>query len=97
MKFNIYNYDNEPIEVDTGDKEIKYIVVTVITGDEIIYIIYEDGTMKHYRSDCSLRALYDGNYLVPKERIQEWISLEKTAQGEISYHRLEKFKEKGEE
>nr|DAR88066.1 MAG TPA: hypothetical protein [Caudoviricetes sp.] len=93
MKFNIYNYANEPTEVDTGDKEIRYIVVTVISGDEIIYIIYENETIEHYRSDYSAMVFYDGDYLVPKERIQEWIDLEKTARKEISYYRLEVFEE----
>ncbi len=93
MKFNIYNYDNEPTEVDTGDKEIKYIKVEVVTGDEWIQIHYEDGTESHYRSDRASINFYDGDYSVPKERIQEWIDLEKVTNRTISYYRLEVFEE----
>ena len=93
MKFNIYNYDNEPTEVDTGDKEIKYIKVEVVTGDEWIQIHYEDGTERHYRSDRASINFYDGDYSVPKERIQEWIDLEKVTNRTISYYRLEVFEE----
>lgn len=93
MKFNIYNYDNEPTEVDTGDKEIKYIKVEVVTGDEWIQIHYEDGTESHYRSDRASINFYDGDYSVPKEKIQEWIDLEKVTNRTISYYRLEVFEE----
>ena len=93
MKFNIYNYDNEPTEVDTGNKEIKYIKVEVVTGDEWIQIHYEDGTESHYRSDRASINFYDGDYSVPKERIQEWIDLEKVTNRTISYYRLEVFEE----
>ena len=92
MKFNIYNYDNEPTEVDTGDKEIKYIKVEVVTGDEWIQIHYEDGTESHYRSDRASINFYDGDYSVPKEKIQEWIDLEKVTNRTISYYRLEEIR-----
>ena len=97
MKFNIYNFYNEPTEIDSGDKEICYITVELITGDEWIYIKYEDGTMGRYGSDVKLVTFCFSSYIVPKERIREWIDLEKTAQGTVSYYRLEKFKEKEEE
>ena len=93
MKFNIYNYDNEPTEVDTGDKEIKYIKVEVVTGDEWIQIHYEDGTESHYRSDRASIHFYDGDYSVAKEKIKEWIDLEKVTNRTISYYRLEVFEE----
>lgn len=96
MKFNIYNYNNEPTEIDIGNKEIEYITVEVISGDEWIHIHYEDGTKSHYRSDTALIPLYDGGYIVRKEEIQKWIELEKVTYDTISYHRLEKFTEEEE-
>lgn len=30
MKFNIYDYQNKPTRIDTGDREIEYIDVYVI-------------------------------------------------------------------
>ena len=93
MKFNIYNFMNEATEVETEDKEIKFIMVSVISGDEFIQIHYEDGTESHYRSDRASINFYDGDYSVPKERIQEWIDLEKVTNRTISYYRLEVFEE----
>ena len=85
MKFNIYNYDNVSTSVDTGDKEIEYITV------EVIHIHFTDGTRSHYKSDVALVDFYDGDYVVQKERIQEWIDLEKVTNKTISYYRLEVF------
>ena len=97
MKFNIYNYNNEPTEVDTGDKEIRFITVEVISGNEWIHIHYEDGIINHCKSRVALIYLYEGEYTIPKERIQEWIDLEKVTDKNISYHRLEVFGEDEEE
>lgn len=93
MKFNIYDYDNEPTEVDTGDKEISCIMIEVIAGNEFIHIIYEDGTIKHCSSERASISLYEGGYTVLKGRIQEWIDLEKVTDEFIPYYRLEKFEE----
>ena len=90
MKFNIYNFINLATEIDTGDKEIDFIRVEVISGDELVHIFYSDGTRDHYKSDTAFIAFYDGGYEVPKERIQEWIDLAKTKKT-ISYYRLEVF------
>lgn len=92
MKFNIYNYDNEPTEVDTKDKEIKLIRVEVVSGNELIHIVYSDRTTEHYKSFTPFIISYDGGYKVSKERIQEWIDLEKDTNEKIAYHRLGIFK-----
>lgn len=97
IKFNIYNFMNEATEVETEDKEIKFIMVSVISGDEFIHIHYTDGTKSHYKSDVALVDYYDGGYVVSKEDIQKWIDLEKTAQGTISYYRLEVFEKEEDE
>lgn len=97
MKFNIYNFMNKAIEVDTGDKEIKYIMVSVISGDEFIHIHYTDGTISSYKSDFALIDYYDGGYVVPKDDIQKWIDLEKVTDRTISYYRLEEFDKELEE
>ena len=91
MKFNIYNYDNEPTEVDKKAKEIKYITVEIVSGHEFICIHYENGIMEYYVSILPFIPIYDEDYIVPKERLQEWIDLEKNSTGAISYYRLKKF------
>ena len=98
MKFKIYNCKNQASEVDTGDKEIEYITVEVISGNEKIYIHWADGTGNYFRSTNLLLTNYDGFYDVPKERIQEWINLEEIEEDEIpkdytiGKYRLEKFR-----
>lgn len=96
MKLNIYNDNNEPTEIDTGDKEIEYITVEVIVGNENIHIHYIDGTMNHGRSYFTHRVIYDGGYIVKKKFIKYWIELEKNHKrwNTISFDRLDAFNEK---
>ena len=82
MKFNIYNRFDKALEVDTGDKEIEYIEVLVLCCDEFIDVHYIDGT-----------TYCDGSYIVPKERIQEWIDLGKEDKQVLSLWRLIIFEE----
>lgn len=97
MKFNIYNYNNKPTEVDTEDKEIRYIKVAVVSGNEFINIHYENGIRGYYKSIVPFILIYYEDYIIPKERIQEWIDLEKVTDRTISYYRLEVFEEDEEE
>ena len=96
MKFNIYDYKNEPTEVDAGDKEIEYMTVEVIQGNENIHIHYVDGTMNHGRSHFSNSTIYDGGYIVKKKFLKYWIELEKKHRrwNTISFDRLDAFNEK---
>ena len=94
MKLNIYNRFDEAVEVDTVDKEIDFIRVEVISENELIHIVYSDRTTEHYKSYTPFIVSYDGGYRVSKERIQEWIELEKEEIPEgysIGKYRLEKF------
>ena len=78
MKFNIYNNNNEETKVDTGDKEILFINVILISGDEIIRVYYKDQTTETYDSGrMRLHNLYDYSYILLPEDIEEWILLEK--------------------
>ena len=43
MKFNIYDYQNKPTRIDTGDREIEYIDDVDDVGDGIVDILYIDG------------------------------------------------------
>lgn len=101
MKFNIYNYNNEPTEVDTGDKEILFINVILISGDEIIRVYYKDQTTETYDSGrMRFHNLYDYSYILLPEDIEEWSLLEKL-DDEIPISRIHwaetKWKENGEE
>lgn len=91
MKFNIYNKFNEALEVETGKKEIEYIEVVVTGCDELIHIHYTDGTISSHENSFYRTYYYDGGYIVPKERIQEWIDLEKEDTSVLSLLRLTIF------
>lgn len=93
MKFNIYNRFDEALSIDVGEQEIEYIEVTVIGSEEHIHIHYTDGTISYHENSWYKKYNYYGSYIVPKERIQEWIDLEKVTNRTISYYRLEVFEE----
>ena len=43
MKFNIYDYKDNAVEIDTKGREVASISVEVISGDERIEILYKSG------------------------------------------------------
>ena len=48
MKFKIYDYDNEKVEVEVPDKPIDHITVTILSGDETGVIYFKDGTTQSF-------------------------------------------------
>lgn len=74
MRMKIYDYINRPVEVELPDKEIKAILVQILTGDEIGYVLFEDGSQ--FSFDASMERVTDyndGAYLVKKEHLAEWL------------------------
>ena len=94
MKLNIYNNNNEPTEVDTGDKEIRDIEVTVVNGNEFIWIYYKD-TLKLYKSyPYKENNCINYCYIVTNRFLKYWIELKKDeipTGYSIGEYRLEKF------
>ena len=39
MRFNIYNFNNEATEVDTGDNIIKQLFVQLMSGNEVVSVV----------------------------------------------------------
>lgn len=73
-----YDYDNKkvPICLKKGYTldDIRLIGVTVITGDEIIDIHYNDYECQ--RVDCGIGRIcdyYDGSYVVEPADIPKWL------------------------
>lgn len=91
MRFKIYDYLDNPTLIDTGNKKIKFLKVSVITGNEVVNIHYKDGTIKKYYSNENERKEYFyGRYIVPGNKIKEWILLgEKRFKNAIAFNRLE--------
>ena len=76
MKFNIFDFKYNPIEVDTGDEPIYPITVPPLSGDETGLIVFEDGTTQAF--DASERRFidyFDVQYVVPGNQIEKWASI----------------------
>ena len=93
MKFNIYDYKDNAVEIDTKGKDVASISVEVISGDERIEILYKCGcfTVVDSSSDRFINY-YDGCYTLSGDRLTEWMNF-KAREGAtcLSYKRLEKF------
>ena len=93
MKFNIYNFENEPTEVELKCRAVSKIYVTVITGDETISVLFSNGSIKEFSSsDTRVVDNIDGTYVLKGNRIREWMEYEPTGDGAISYERMVAFR-----
>lgn len=72
---SIYNYADNETMIEIPDKEIKSIMVHVLSGDETGYINFTDGT--HVYFDASNNRMIDfddGAYCVTGEDIEKWLN-----------------------
>ena len=76
MDIIAYEYDNTAVTFEIPDnKKIKYISVTILSGDEVVYVYFTDGDrVKFDSSRTRFIADYDGSYRVPTERVNEWLN-----------------------
>ena len=77
MMIKAYDFANRPVEIELFNKKIKAIYVAVISGDEVIQIIYEDDSCQTCDSSLGTRIqdALDGIYQVKGEKdIQKWIN-----------------------
>lgn len=90
MTFKIFNCYNGFVEVDVGQKEINFIVVTVIQGDEIVRIYFKDGTYVKVDScgvfDGLHRTvdLYDDTYVVKTDRLNKWVDIGEESENPVN-------------
>ena len=74
MKFKIYAYDNEKVEVEVPDKPIHHITVIILSGDETGVIYFKDGTTQWFdASDCRHMSFFDDEYIVDDMYIKDWM------------------------
>lgn len=61
---NLIDYNDCKHPVDIGDLDnIKIMAIHVVTGDEILYVLYKDDTEKVFdSSDDRMEDFYDGTY-----------------------------------
>lgn len=80
MKLNLMNYDSETFDVEI-DGEILQINVQVVTGDEILEVIYKDKEGKicrekfdsaDFADNPRMSDFDDGEYEVPLDKVEKW-------------------------
>ena len=98
MKTKIYNYADSETEIELQDKPIEIMFVEIISGDEVLTVIYEDHTIERFDADDWRTASYaDASYPVFKECLNEWFifdpekDLDPKYPTRYSYARQEKF------
>ena len=81
MKMTLYDYANQAVEFDISAdlddlSDIQLMVVQVISGDEVVNMILNDGQILHYDS-CDNRAIsdLDCTYFVFPDDIDRWMHL----------------------
>ena len=63
MKIAILDYKDRVKEVNVELKDIRRMFVTVVTGDEILHVIYKNGDEEIFDSSSDrTRDFYDGDY-----------------------------------
>lgn len=88
----IYDYANREAEVAIPDKEILNIHVAIKSGDETGVITFVDGSVLCF--DASNDRIYcydDGDYVVSKSEVNDWMNFTFTKGRTFSYERQEKF------
>lgn len=87
MRFNIYNFNNEATEVNTGDKLIKQLFVQVMSGNEVVSVEYDDSARETFDSSNNRWNSYvEGSYIVEQDHLQEWINYAPTDYDKQPWH-----------
>ena len=71
MKIRLLDYENKISFVDVGDiKEIGSMYIEVLSGDEVLYVIYKDYTIKEFdSSNTRCEDSHDGGYPIYNEQL----------------------------
>lgn len=82
MKLNLMNYDSETFDVEI-DGEVEQIFVQVVTGDEILEVLYKDKEGKicrekfdsaDFADNPRMMDFNDGEYEVPLDKVEKWMT-----------------------
>ena len=100
IKTKIYDYANRAKEIELRD-DLKLLAVRVITGDEVIWAYYKDGTIESFDfCDCRAEDYDNGLYIVDTDKLDAWFNFNVDddkfkgsylERGVISYERMEQF------
>lgn len=84
----VYDYSNVPVEVNLPNKPVFAIFVRILSGDETGTVVFEDGTDMYFdASNHRIYSFFDGDYVVHKSKIQEWLAFAPSPGETASYER----------
>lgn len=71
------NYADELFDTGIKFDDVDQLFVTIITGDEIISVMLNDGTIKEFDSAAlgnnpRCKDYYDGQYVVSRPELEAW-------------------------
>ena len=76
-KLTLLNYDNVQCATEIDLESVNSLYVVVVSGDEIVTAILEDGTQITFDSadicgDHRSKGFFDGDYGVHKDDLERW-------------------------
>ena len=71
MKIKLLDYETKTKVVDVGDiKKIGSMYIEVISGDEVLVVVYKDYTIKTFdSSNTRCEDRHEGRYLIYNEQL----------------------------
>ncbi len=83
-----YNADTTEVVIDDFENVVS-IFVCVISGDEVLYVLYKDGRTERFdSSDCRATDQYEGGYFLPLDKLDEFSDCDKAF---INLYRFYRF------
>ena len=78
-KLYILDYDDNKYELDEDLYLISCIFVTIVSGDEILTLVFNDGSIKVYDAASfgvsRITSFYDGSYVVETPALNtQWLN-----------------------
>ena len=69
----IYDCYGRATEIKIRESEVRFLIVKVLSGDEVVTAYYEDGKREDFDSSYNRVINYfDGDYSVDKKDIEAW-------------------------
>lgn len=74
----LFDFDGTRKEFEIKEDEIKYMLVAIVSGAEIVEIYYKDGSVEliDVSKESRLVSLFDTFYLVEKKNLNKFIKAE---------------------
>lgn len=78
MKLNVFDWEHKSHETDIEAEDVNCLYVVVLSGDEVITAIMNDGSEKiidavEFTNGNRCENFFDGDYGVHKDDLEEWL------------------------